>query len=144
MINNFNKTEAAIFLFRLCFLEAFSFSQLNLTNYNWCLVRVWRLLISPRTISSCSFFVWSQGIMDSMLFTFKEFRLGARWRQWCGIFHNHWWTTYINPKLHSGGIPFSQFGSSNVLAAATEMSSINIYDILSLKTFRKIENLCFR
>ena len=45
-----------------------------------------------------------------------EFRSCARGRQWCGIFHYHWWTASIKPKLpfsHSGlvswGLPFLQF-----------------------------------
>ena len=45
-----------------------------------------------------------------------EFRSCARGRQWCGIFHYHWWTASIKPRLlfsHSGlvswGLPFLQF-----------------------------------
>jgi len=45
-----------------------------------------------------------------------EFRSCARGRQWCGIFHYHWWTASIKPRLlfsHSGlvswGLLFLQF-----------------------------------
>jgi len=48
-----------------------------------------------------------------------EFRSCARGRQWCGIFHYHWWTASIKPRLlfsHSGlvswGLPFLQFTKS--------------------------------
>jgi len=44
-----------------------------------------------------------------------EFRVCARGRQWCGIFHYYWWTASIKPRLlfsHSGfvswGLPFLQ------------------------------------
>jgi len=47
-----------------------------------------------------------------------EFRSCARGRQWCGIFHYHWWTASIKPRLlfsHAGfvswGLPFLQFNS---------------------------------
>jgi len=45
-----------------------------------------------------------------------EFRSCARGRQWCCIFHFHWWTASIKPRLlfsHAGlvfwGLPFLQF-----------------------------------
>jgi len=51
--------------------------------------------------------------------TQQTFR-NARGRQWCGIFHYHWWTASIKPRLlfsHSGlvswGLPFLQFNFTN-------------------------------
>ena len=57
-----------------------------------------------------------QGPLTVCLHLKMEFRSCARGRQWCGIFHYHWWTASIKPRLlfsHSGlvswGLPFLQF-----------------------------------
>jgi len=51
-----------------------------------------------------------------------EFRSCARERQWLGIFHYHWWTASIKPRLlfsHSGlvswGLPFLQFSINELV-----------------------------
>jgi len=60
---------------------------------------------------------WSRGLS---IFYIRYFIyidiLFYRGRQWCGIFHYHWWTASIKPRLlfsHSGlvswGLPFLQF-----------------------------------
>ena len=43
---------------------------------------------------------WSSVIMDCICLHLEiELRACARWRQWCGIFHCHWWTASIKPRL---------------------------------------------
>ena len=74
--------------------------------------------MSPRTSSLCShiFLVLRDHWLYACLHLKMEFRTCARGRQWCGIFHYHWWTASIKPRLlfsHSGlvswGLPFLQF-----------------------------------
>ena len=59
------------------------------------------------------------GIFTVCFYLKMEFRSCARGRQWCSIFHYHWWTASIKPRLlfsHSGlvswGLPFLQFNFS--------------------------------
>ena len=70
--NNFNQTEIAIFLCRLCFIKGFPFSQLKLTYYSWCLCGDCKM--SPRTTSLYIdiIYCWSSGIMDCMLCTLEN------------------------------------------------------------------------
>jgi len=73
--------------------------------------------MSPRTSSLCShiFLVLRDHWLYVCLHLKMEFRSCARGRQWCDIFHYHWWTASIKPRLlfsHSGlvswGLPFLQ------------------------------------
>jgi len=42
---------------------------------------------------------WSSGIMDCMLFTFENTCIVPFMRWGRGIFHIHWWTASIKPRL---------------------------------------------
>ena len=45
-------------------------------------------------------FFWSSGIMGCICLLLKKgFRLFARVRQWCGIYHNIWWSALLKPRL---------------------------------------------
>ena len=55
-------------------------------------------------------FLWSSGIMDCVLFTFD--RSCAMWRQWCCIFHYHWWTASIKPRLLFSYAGYASWGIS--------------------------------
>ena len=91
LINGFNKTEAAVFSCRLCFMRAFPFISLILRTTAGVKCLYGGCKKSPRTTSLCSHIFWSSGIM--------EFRSCARGRQWCGIIHYYWWTASIKPEL---------------------------------------------
>jgi len=76
--------------------------------------------MSPRTSSLCShiFLVLGDHWLYVCLHLKMEFLSCIRGRQWCDIFHYHWWTASIKPRLlfsHSGlvswGLPFLQFGT---------------------------------
>ena len=65
-----------------------------------------------------------------------EFRSCARGRQWCGIFHYHWWTASIKPRLlfsHSGlvswGLPFLQ---SYILSAKQGSIWYHFYNVFGM------------
>jgi len=65
------------------------------------------LYFNFRTSSLCShiFLVLRDHRLYVCLHLKMEFRSCARGRQWCGIFHYHWWTASIKPRLlfsHSG------------------------------------------
>ena len=88
--------------------------------------------MSPRTSSLCShiFLVLRDHWLYVCLHLKMEFRSCARGRQWCGIFHYHWWTASIKPRLlfsHLGivswGLPFLQF-----LWETTETDTGRVYD----------------
>jgi len=80
--------------------------------------------MSPRTSSLCSliFLVLRDQWLYVCLHLKMEFRSCARGRQWCGIFHYHWWTASIKPRLlysYSGlvswGLPFLQFNKQKII-----------------------------
>jgi len=51
----------------------------------------------PRIVSLCSYIF--------LVLRVNEFHSCAMRRQWCGIFHNHWWSDSIKPRLlftHAG------------------------------------------
>ena len=76
LMNSFNKTEAAIFSCRLCFMRAFPFISLILltTAGVQCLCGGCGRKKSPRTTSLCSHIFWTSWIMECtcMLFTFEN------------------------------------------------------------------------
>ena len=82
--NNFNQTEIAIFLCRLCFIKGFPFSQLNLTYYSWCLCGDCKM--SPLTTPLCYYILLVLRNHELyVVYTWKRFCSCARGRQWCGI-----------------------------------------------------------
>jgi len=103
LMNSFNKTEAAVFSCRLCFLKGFPFHQFNITYYSWCLVPVWRLKkVAPYYIIVKSYFSGPHGswsVHVRCLHLKMEFRSCARGRQRCSIIHYYWWTASIKPRL---------------------------------------------
>jgi len=85
---------------------------------------------------------WSSGTIDCLHLKI-EFRSCARGRPWCGIFHFHWWTASIKPRLlfsHSGlvswGLPFLQFNLSLL-----EFSYMRCHSYTSY-AFRHLGHLC--
>ena len=72
----------------------FAFSHIN------CITIVKWLCVAPLLHICVVAFFWSFGIMHCMFFTFeKEFRSCARWSQRSDIFHFHWWTASMRPRL---------------------------------------------
>ena len=94
LMNSFNKTEAAVFSCRLCFLRAFPFISLILltTAVVQCLCGGCKK--SPRTTSLCSHIVLvlrDHGVYMYVVYICLHlklvFRSCARGRHWCGIIH---------------------------------------------------------
>jgi len=103
--------------------------------------------MSPRTSSMCShiFLVLRDHWLYVCLHLKMEFRSCARGRQWCGIFHYHWWTASIKPRLlfsHSGlvswGLSFLQFNHSLPLMNIFNKTDAAIFAMQDMAPFSQI------
>jgi len=83
--------------------------------------RLFHVTVVSSSLCSHIFLVLRDHWLYVCLHLKMEFRSCARGRHWCGIFHYHWWTASIKPRLlfsHSGlvswGLPFLQFNTQLV------------------------------
>jgi len=106
--------------------------------------------MSPRTSSLCShiFLVLRDHWLYVCLHFKMEFHSCARGRQWCGIFHYHWWTASIKPRLlfsHSGlvswGLPFLQFNTCNYVP--TKCGIFNLWHSLPIRKLTIVLQFAF-